>query len=83
MSPSAAETRDENAMVNDADHVVVLDQGRVIKAGTPESLIASGRWFARLAQAAAGPLVEDLAAEMEPVEDGQGRMDDQRGDEVE
>jgi ATP-binding cassette subfamily B protein len=37
------------SMVKDADHVVVLDQGRIVEQGTPNELIAAGGWFARLA----------------------------------
>jgi ABC-type multidrug transport system fused ATPase/permease subunit len=37
------------SMVKDADHVVVLDRGRVLEQGTPEELIAAGGWFAKLA----------------------------------
>jgi ATP-binding cassette subfamily B protein len=37
------------SMVKDADHVVVLDQGRVLEQGTPDELIAAGGWFAKLA----------------------------------
>ena len=37
------------SMVKDADHVVVLDQGRVVEQGSPRELMAAGGWFARLA----------------------------------
>ena len=37
------------SMVKDADHVIVLDAGRVIEEGAPDELIASGGWFAHLA----------------------------------
>lgn len=32
-------------MVRDADHIIVLDEGKVIESGKPASLIASGGWF--------------------------------------
>lgn len=38
------------SMVKDADHVIVLDEGRVVEEGTPAELLASGGWFARLAR---------------------------------
>lgn len=38
------------SMIRTADHVVVLDQGRVIEQGAPADLIAAGGWFARLAE---------------------------------
>ena len=37
------------SMVKDADHVVVLDRGRVLEQGAPAELIAAGGWFASLA----------------------------------
>jgi ABC-type multidrug transport system fused ATPase/permease subunit len=37
------------SMVKDADHVIVLDQGRIMEQGTPRELIAKGGWFAELA----------------------------------
>jgi ABC-type multidrug transport system fused ATPase/permease subunit len=37
------------SMVKDADHVVVLDGGRVVEEGSPDELIAAGGWFANLA----------------------------------
>ena len=42
------------SMVKDADHVLVLDQGRVVEQGTPQELIARGGWFAKLALQAGG-----------------------------
>ena len=37
------------SMIRDADHVIVLDEGRIVEQGSPGELIASGGWFARLA----------------------------------
>ena len=37
------------SMIKDADHVIVLDQGRVVEQGNPAELAASGGWFSRLA----------------------------------
>ena len=36
-------------MVQNADHVVVLDQGRIVEQGPPAQLVAAGGWFAQLA----------------------------------
>jgi ABC-type multidrug transport system fused ATPase/permease subunit len=41
------------SMVRDADHVLVLDGGYIVEAGTPADLAAAGGWFARFAAAAA------------------------------
>lgn len=37
------------AMVRDADHVLVLEAGRITQTGTPAELVAAGGWFARFA----------------------------------
>jgi hypothetical protein len=37
------------SMVEGADHVIVLEAGRVVDQGTPADLIARGGWFARFA----------------------------------
>ena len=51
-------------MVRDADHVIVLDAGRVAEEGTPAALLASGGWFAQLASGEVGePAVEASASE--------------------
>lgn len=39
------------SMVKDADHVIVLDNGHVVQAGSPEELINNGGWFADFANA--------------------------------
>jgi len=41
------------SMVQGADRVLVLDTGRIIEAGTPFELIASGGWFAQMARSGA------------------------------
>jgi ABC-type multidrug transport system fused ATPase/permease subunit len=37
------------SMIKDADHVIVLEQGRVLEEGSPEELIRTGGWFSLLA----------------------------------
>jgi ATP-binding cassette, subfamily B, bacterial len=41
------------SMIKDAEHVIVLDEGRIVEQGAPGELIAAGGWFARLAGPAA------------------------------
>jgi ATP-binding cassette, subfamily B, bacterial len=38
------------SMVRDADHVVVLDEGKVIESGRPAALISSGGWFSEFSK---------------------------------
>lgn len=57
------------SMVEQADHVIVLDQGVVVDQGSPADLLARGGWFARFAVAAAGAGGTAVAAE-ETDEDG-------------
>ncbi len=58
---TVAEIRKENtviviahrySMVRDADHVIVLSQGKITEQGTPDELHAKGGWFAKFAKAA-------------------------------
>jgi ATP-binding cassette subfamily B protein len=37
------------SMVEKADHVVVLDRGRIVEQGAPAELLEAGGWFARFA----------------------------------
>jgi ABC-type multidrug transport system fused ATPase/permease subunit len=37
------------SMIKDADHVIVLDQGRVLEEGSPDQLTQAGGWFSQLA----------------------------------
>jgi len=37
------------SMIKDADHVIVLDQGRVLEEGSPDELTQAGGWFSQLA----------------------------------
>lgn len=40
------------SMVRDADHVIVLSQGKIAEQGTPNELIEKSGWFSKFAQAA-------------------------------
>ena len=40
-------------MVKDANHVIVMDQGRIVEQGTPDQLMAARGWFAQLAMQSA------------------------------
>ncbi len=37
------------SMIKDADHVIVLEQGRILEEGSPSELAQSGGWFSQLA----------------------------------
>lgn len=69
------------SMVRDADHVIVLANGRVEEAGTPTELLNRGGWFARFAEAAeqgqAEPEKEEPEEE-EPEEEEAEETDDPR-----
>ena len=66
------------SMVRDADHVVVIDGGRVVEEGSPAGLLESGGWFARLA-ASAGDHVENGAKALEH-ENGDGALEEDDAD---
>jgi ABC-type multidrug transport system fused ATPase/permease subunit len=48
------------SMIKDADHVIVMEQGRILAQGAPTELIAAGGWFAELAAQATEKLAEDV-----------------------
>jgi ATP-binding cassette, subfamily B, bacterial len=62
------------SMVRDAAYVYVLEQGRVIEAGTPEELIAAGGWFAGFA--ASGSTAEDSSWDGEEGSAQEGEEED-------
>ncbi len=57
------------SMVKDADHVVVLDDGKVAEEGTPEMLIKNGGWFAEFANAGDEEENEEVPDEENELED--------------
>jgi ATP-binding cassette subfamily B protein len=60
-------------MVKDADHVVVLDEGRVAEEGTPEALIARGGWFTEFANSGE----DEAGSEEDEEEDGDEKQDEE------
>ena len=61
------------SMIEDADHVFVLDGGRVAEQGTPAELMAAGGWFAEFAKySGEGAEEEEAEEELEAEEEEQG-----------
>ncbi len=60
------------SMVKDADHVIVLDAGRIIEEGTPAELIEKEGWFAGFANAGEDEEIEDPAGEDQTSEEDEG-----------
>jgi ABC-type multidrug transport system fused ATPase/permease subunit len=62
------------SMVRDANHVIVLDEGRIAEEGSPAELLAKDGWFAQFAAAAeeepAGETSEEEETEAEAREEG-------------
>jgi ABC-type multidrug transport system fused ATPase/permease subunit len=57
------------SMVRDADHVIVLSEGRVLEEGSPGELLARGGWFAEFVNAVEEDLPDEEEAEEEEGED--------------
>jgi ATP-binding cassette subfamily B protein len=53
------------SMVRDADHVIVLSEGRILEEGSPATLLAANGWFADFVNA----VEEDIPAEGDEVEE--------------
>ncbi|HWK06115.1 MAG TPA: ABC transporter ATP-binding protein [Puia sp.] len=67
------------SMVRDADHVIVLSEGRVLEEGSPAELLEKGGWFADFA----GSVEEDVAEEAEEVAEEEEVEEEEAGDEEE
>lgn len=66
------------SMVKDADHVLVLEAGRIVDRGTPTELASKGGWFARFASGA------DEADDEDAIEStGQDAGDEQEAEDTE
>lgn len=66
------------SMIKDADHVIVLEQGRVLEEGSPDELTQAGGWFSQLAAQAKE---ERTSQEGAPEEAGLGEGDAEAGGE--
>jgi ABC-type multidrug transport system fused ATPase/permease subunit len=60
------------SMVRDADHVIVLSEGRVLEEGSPAVLLEQGGWFASFARSAEQGQEEADEDEAEEVEEDSG-----------
>lgn len=60
------------SMVRDADHVIVLSEGRVLEEGSPAELLEKGGWFADFAGSAAEDVAEAEEEVAEEEEDAEG-----------
>lgn len=61
------------SMVRGADHVIVLDEGRIAEQGAPATLLDKDGWFARFAAAAEDAETDDGP----PEEEGEGEEEDE------
>jgi ABC-type multidrug transport system fused ATPase/permease subunit len=69
------------SMIKDADHVIVLEQGRVLEEGSPDELSQAGGWFSQLASQAReeGSVKEDPSEEAD-ADEGNVEADDEDAD---
>lgn len=75
------------SMIQDADQVIVLDDGRVAEMGSPSALIAQGGWFAAFARAQEDEELEEEEeeeeaeeVEEEEAEEEEASEEDEEGD---
>jgi ATP-binding cassette, subfamily B, bacterial len=64
------------SMVRDADRVIVLEEGEVAEAGSPEALLGGDGWFARFAAAAEGTEPGSEEEQEDPEEEEQDEDDE-------
>jgi ATP-binding cassette, subfamily B, bacterial len=57
------------SMVRDADHIIVLDEGKVLESGIPSSLIAAGGWFSEFSKNTKEDVVDISDSESEDEEE--------------
>jgi ATP-binding cassette, subfamily B, bacterial len=57
------------SMVRDADHIIVLDEGKVLESGIPSSLIAAGGWFSEFSKNTKEDIIESNNSENEDEEE--------------
>jgi len=69
------------SMVKDAGFVYVIEDGRLMEAGTPDELIAAGGWFAGFAANRAGSTIADESEEFE--DEGGDEEEEEEADEEE
>ena len=69
------------SMIKDADHVIVLEQGRVLEEGSPDELSQAGGWFSQLAsQAREEGSVKEGPSEEADADEGNVEADDEDAD---
>lgn len=71
------------SMVECADHVVLLEAGRVIDQGTPAELVERNEWFAAFAESGGGSADEDEDEDDEDEDDEEDADEVEEGDEKE
>ena len=64
------------SMVKDADHVIVLEEGKVVEEGSPAQLIENGGWFADFAHAG-----QDDDEQEEEVDEEEDEISEEEADE--
>jgi len=73
------------SMVRDADHVIVLSEGRILEEGNPAELLAKGGWFADFAGSAEESEIEYAMEEELTNEEGEapeGTYEEEEGEDT-